>query len=148
MSVTGLIGTNHSDFRPGDFFFFAPIFALMSRGRELSFEERRAHERVYRQVPVRFDAGDGERTAFANDISEGGLHLVTNEVTRVGARLRIEVELDEESTQHECEVMWAIRVPEHLTESMVYGMGLRFLHPPAGWSLRFRRWKESLDGSA
>ena len=94
---------------------------------------------------MRFDAGNGEREALATDISEGGLHLVTNEVSRVGSRLQIDVELDGTTTRHECEVMWAIRVPDHLRDAMAYGMGVRFLHPPAEWSGRFRKWRATVE---
>ena len=106
-------------------------------------DERRSGRRVYRPVPVTYDAGNGEQSATASDLSESGLHLVTNDVARVGSRIRVEIDLDGESTCHDCEVMWAIRVPDHLKDSMVYGMGLRFLHPPRDWSARFRRWREN-----
>lgn len=110
-------------------------------------DERRQHERVYRKVPVRFGPAL-ELSAFAHDISEGGLHVVTNDVAPVGSRLALEVELGDYSCRHECEVMWAIRVPEHLTGSLVYGMGVRILHPPVDWSRRFRTWKQGLGDTA
>jgi hypothetical protein len=40
-------------------------------------------------------------------------------------------------------VTWAIRVPEHLRETMVCGMGVGFVDPDPGWATFFEAWRES-----
>ncbi len=103
-----------------------------------------AQDRIRLKLPVRFGRRALDRSGHANDISESGAHVVTNEVFKVGSRIRLAIELGDYTAEHEAEVVWAIGVPEHMVGSLAHGMGVRFLHPDPDWSRRFRQWKASL----
>ena len=104
----------------------------------------RRHDRIRTRLKVRFGVGNTNREELSESISEGGLYISTNDVYKVGMRLVVKVEFPEGTVCHRAEVVWAIRVPEHLRESMVCGMGITFIDPDPGWSAFFRRWKASI----
>ena len=100
---------------------------------------RRA-ERVQARLPVGYGVGRIERRDFADSISEAGLYIKTNDVYKVGTRLVLEVEFPDRTICHRGEVTWAIRVPTHLSDRMMCGMGISFLDAGAGWLEFFRRF--------
>ena len=110
-------------------------------------EETRKGPRVRSHLPVRYGYVTVDRSAVAENISEGGLYIRTNQVLPVGSQISMEIEFPERTVVHTGEVLWAIRVPEHLAETMVCGMGVRFIDTVPGWSEFFARWKSGGAGS-
>jgi Tfp pilus assembly protein PilZ len=104
----------------------------------------RRHDRIRTRLKVRFGVGNTDREELCQSISEGGLYIGTNDVYKVGTRLTVKVELPEGTVCHRGEVVWAIKVPEHLRDSMVCGMGISFIDPDPEWPAFFRRWKASM----
>lgn len=100
----------------------------------------RRHDRVHARLPVAYGVDEIDRQSYAESISEGGLYIHTNDVLKVGTRLIVRIEFPERAVCHRAEVTWAIHVPEHLREQMVYGMGLTFIDPDPQWPEFFRRW--------
>jgi len=109
-------------------------------------DNRREDPRVRSQLPVRYGYVTADRSALAQNVSEGGLYIRTNQVLPVGSQISMEIEFPERTIVHTGEVMWAIRVPEHMAATLVCGMGVRFVDTIPGWSAFFRRWKSGLDG--
>ena len=110
--------------------------------------EDRRHERVPVVVHVRYGINVLDHEADADALSEAGLHIRTNDVCKVGTRIRLTVELPDGPFEHNGEVMWAIRVPGHLKDSMVYGMGIEFVEPSPAWSVAFENWKQRQTANA
>ena len=102
----------------------------------------RRHDRIRTRLRVWFGIGDTDREDRCESISEGGLYIGTNDVYKVGTRLVLHVEFPQRTVTQLGEVVWAIRVPEHMRESMVCGMGIRFVHIDPSWPTYFREWKE------
>jgi len=44
------------------------------------------------------------------------------------------------------EVLWAIRVPEHMASTLICGMGVRFVDTVPDWTDFFRRWRDGALG--
>ena len=103
----------------------------------------RRHDRVHTRLRVAYGEAAFERVDHAESISEGGLYIDTNEVLRVGTRLIVRIEFPNRTVCHRGEVTWAIRVPEHLQEQMVCGMGVTFIDPDPQWPVFFRNWKSA-----
>jgi len=78
------------------------------------------------------------------NLSEGGLCIRTNEVLKTGSRILSALEMPDGQVHVTGEVMWAIRVPEHQTAFMEYGMGVQFLDSPPEWKRVFRRWTDGI----
>jgi hypothetical protein len=110
----------------------------------MSVEQRlqRRHPRVRTSLVVHYGPETPDRTASAETVSEGGLHIRTNDTLKVGTRLVLRIEFPERPVQLRGEVVWSIRVPAHLERDMVCGMGVRFLGGDLEWPAFFRRWKE------
>jgi len=106
--------------------------------------DHRGRLRVPSRLSVHYGLYTTDRVDEVDNISETGLCIRTNDVFKVGTRIRLHVEFPQRTIVQSGEVMWAIRVPEHLLESMVCGMGIRFLSPEPGWSEFFRKWKASV----
>ena len=111
-------------------------------------EEQRKSPRIPTRLPVHYGLYETDRTDYAFNISEKGLCIRTNKVLKVGTRIRLQIEFPERSVFFIGEVMWAIKVPEHLIDSMVCGMGVRFLNPEPGWGDYYRGWRRSMDALA
>ena len=106
--------------------------------------ENRRHERIEVRLPVRYGRASLDKNAFAENISESGLYINTNQVFSVGTVLLMQVEFPQSTiTQHGL-VMWAIGVPEHMRDSMVCGMGIAFTALDPGWPTFFSNWMTSL----
>jgi Tfp pilus assembly protein PilZ len=102
---------------------------------------------VQTRLLVRYGRSPGERTGYVESISEGGLYISTNDIYKVGTRLTLEIELPAATVSQIGEVVWAIRVPEHLREHLVCGMGISFVYTDAEWPRIFRQWKASMAQS-
>ena len=104
----------------------------------------RRDERVRTRLRVRYGIGAIDRTGHAQSISSGGLYIDTNDVFKIGTHVVLRVEFPERTVCHNGEVTWAIRVPDHLREQMVCGMGIAFMDPGSEWKEYFENWKASL----
>jgi hypothetical protein len=104
----------------------------------------RQHERVRARLRVSYGVGTVDCQSHAESISEGGLYINTNEILKVGTRLILRIEFPQRAVCHRAEVTWAIRVPEHLREQMVCGMGITFIDPDPQWPQFFRQWKSGI----
>jgi Tfp pilus assembly protein PilZ len=104
----------------------------------------RQHGRIRTRLRVAYRVGAEEHSDHAESISEGGLYVDTNEVLEVGTRLVVRIDFPDHSVSHLAEVAWAIRVPDHLRDQMVCGMGLSFIDPDPQWVEFFTRWKSGL----
>lgn len=102
----------------------------------------RKFDRVQTRLRVSYGVDAIDRTDHAESVSEGGLYINTNEVFKVGTALILRVEFPERAVCLRGEVTWAIRVPEHLRDRMVCGMGISFIAPDPQWPEFFRRWKQ------
>jgi hypothetical protein len=100
----------------------------------------RRHDGVRARLRVSYGTGSLDCASHVKSISEGGLYINTNEVFKVGTRLVVRIEFPERAVCHRGEVTWAIRVPEHLRDQMVCGMGISFIDPAPQWPLFFREW--------
>ena len=107
----------------------------------------RRHSRVRARLWVSYGIDSIDSAGCAESVSEGGLHISTNEVLGVGTRLVLRIEFPERAVLQLGEVTWAIRVPEHLRDEMVCGMGIRFLDLDPEWMEFFRGWQGSLASS-
>ena len=101
----------------------------------------RRHERVRTTLWVSYGVDSIDAAGCAESVSEGGLHINTNDVLGVGTRLVLRIEFPERAVLQEGEVTWAIRVPEHLRNEMVCGMGIQFVDAGPAWFSLFRRWR-------
>jgi uncharacterized protein (TIGR02266 family) len=110
--------------------------------------ERRKFERVPSRLAVRYGYVTLDREGIADNVSEGGLFIRTNQVFPMGTHLRLEVDFPERTIQQSGEVMWAIKVPEHQVETMICGMGIRFVDTEPGWPEFFRRWMADVTAGA
>lgn len=101
-------------------------------------------ERIRVRIRVRYGLSAADREGFAENVSEGGIYINTNQVFKVGSRLLLRIEFLERVVRQRGEVVWAIQVPEHLRGSMVCGMGISFTDTDPEWLSFFRRWKAAL----
>ncbi|MCP3979314.1 MAG: hypothetical protein GY716_08300 [bacterium] len=115
-----------------------------------SFEElealsRRVSNRVPTRLGVRFGVTSLDHEAWAQNVSIGGLYLSTDCVYAVGTLLRVRIDFPDRSFDLRAKVMWAIQVPAHQRERLVYGMGIQFVNADPGWPPFFRQWMSSQD---
>jgi Tfp pilus assembly protein PilZ len=109
-----------------------------------TLRERR-HARIRTRIRVSYGIGVADRSGLAESISEGGLYINTNDAYKVGTPLVLRIDFPERTVVQRGEVVWAIRVPEHLRESMVCGIGVSFVDPDPDWLAFFHRWRDALD---
>ncbi len=107
----------------------------------------RRHGRVRAPLWVSYGIDSIDSAGCAESVSEGGLHINTNDVLGVGTRLLLRIEFPDRAVMQQGEVTWAIRVPDHLCDEMVCGMGIRFLDPDPDWLDFFRGWRGALADS-
>ena len=107
-------------------------------------DPRRGSVRYATQLQVRFGRETRDRRAPVANVSEGGLCIRTNDVLKTGSRILLAIEMRGKEIHLTGEVMWAIRVPEHQTEFMEYGMGVQFLDAGPEWKRAFAAWKDAL----
>ncbi len=110
---------------------------------------RRRHPRIPARLTVRFGVAETDREAPAENISEGGLYLNTNEVFPAGTQLTLRIGFPSGPVWLRGEVVWAIKVPASRRDSMICGMGVQFVDTRPDWPSFLRRWQEGgpLDAS-
>jgi len=106
----------------------------------------RQHPRVRTSVLVHYGTGTPDRSSYAETVSEGGIYIRTNDTLKVGTRLAVCIDFPDRQVRLRGEVVWSIRVPEHLERDMVCGMGIRFLGGDLEWPTFFRRWRKGAAG--
>jgi uncharacterized protein (TIGR02266 family) len=111
---------------------FAGCSALVftvARLRGLGTERRKRPVRVKLAIKVDLEGDPTASTGLTQDISEGGLFVVTNRARPVGDRMRLQFQLpgSTRALSVETEVRW-IREPPSPHAEAVGGMGLRFVN--------------------
>jgi hypothetical protein len=101
---------------------------------------RRKHQRFAVRLQVQFGADALEREGVAENISEGGVYMDTNDVSKPGTELLLRIQFPEAAVVLRAEVVWAIHIPEGQPRRLLCGMGLRFLDTGTEWTTFFRRW--------
>jgi hypothetical protein len=109
----------------------------------LIYRKERRSARLRTELRVRYGVESLDHVEQAQNICEGGLYIATNRVLEVGTRIQLAIAFPDQEPLLAGEVVWAIQVPEHLRQSVVYGMGIRFVDPHPAWPECFRRWKEA-----
>lgn len=115
----------------------------MSRDLTGVLQAERATDRVDAGVRVRHGTNDVSYVDRATNVSVAGLCIDTNRVYPVGTRLVLYLEFPGRTIRHDGEVAWAIKVPDHMRDAMVCGMGISFVEPDPAWASFFRSWKLS-----
>jgi Tfp pilus assembly protein PilZ len=108
------------------------------------YRKTRRARRVEAELNVRFGIDALEHNAVSTNISEDGIHIATNAAIKIGTRIQLVIEFPSHASRQTGQVVWAIQVPEHLVDSMVYGLGVRFVDPDPGWASVFGQWRDSL----
>ena len=93
---------------------------------------------------VRFGTQVADRTGFTKDVSETGLFIRTNGVSRPGTTVQVELQFPDRSFRLWARVVWAKKVPAQLAHILDCGMGVCFIDPPADWLEYCREWKAKL----
>jgi Tfp pilus assembly protein PilZ len=101
----------------------------------------RVGQRVESQLNVHYGVHACDRSAKAQNISKEGLFISTNTTYPAGTQLMIQIEFPDTAFFHRVEVIWAIRVPEHMEDDLICGMGVKFIEPDASWLKFFHNWK-------
>ena len=112
------------------------------------YRKARRARRVQAELKVRFGVDGLDCSATSSNISEDGIHIASNAAIKIGSRIQLAIDFPRHASRQTGEVIWAIQVPEHLVDSMVYGLGVRFVDPDPGWASVFGQWRESLGQSA
>lgn len=96
---------------------------------EKSTKTKRQPLRKKKRLKVRFGVDYPKRVAFTGDASEGGLHIITGQPERPGAKLLIEIILpDEQQVIVFGQVRWAKKVPPNLIRlANNAGMGVQLI---------------------
>ena len=115
--------------------------------RNQIYRKKRRTPRVQTDLRVCYEDASLDRVDRATCISEHGLYIPTNDIFQVGTRIQLSVEFPDRVVHHGGEVIWAIQVPDRLRDSLVYGMGIRFVEPEAGWFDFFRRWRRDREST-
>lgn len=105
---------------------------------------RRHNQRAKRRMMVRFGTQGAHHTGFTKDISETGLFIRTNTVSRPGTTLQVEIAFPEQTFLLWARVVWAKKVPPQLAHLMDCGMGVCFIDPPADWLEFCSAWKAKI----
>ena len=108
--------------------------------------EKRGPERTRRRVYVRFTKEDSKRAGYTKNLSENGIFVQTNQVSRPGTTVHLEMEFPDTKFSMKARVMWAKKVPPQLAHVLECGMGLQFVDPPPEWPEFYREWRKKLGG--
>jgi hypothetical protein len=104
-------------------------------------KDKRARHRTRRRVMVRYGVERPEKTAFTQNLSEGGLYLKTNSVFAPGTVLQLELEFPDRKFSLWARVVWAKQVPPQLAHVLDCGMGLSLIEPPPEWAAFYAEWR-------
>jgi uncharacterized protein (TIGR02266 family) len=114
-------------------------------GGTATFASTRRYTRVRTRLHVHYGLETPEHRAFAESISEGGLHIITNEPLKVGTHVALRIEFPQGPIDLRGEVVWAIRVPEGQRNVLVHGMGIGFIDPDPQWAALYGAWKAEVE---
>ena len=109
--------------------------------------EKSHHDRVRVRLKVSYGLTSADCTAAAENISESGMYINTNQTFKPGTRLILQIEFPDRLCVHRGEVVWAIQAPEHLRGELICGMGIRFLKARPEWHAFFNEWARMTQGS-
>ncbi len=104
-------------------------------------KDKRGRHRTRRRVLVRYGVDRPEKTAFTQNLSEGGLYLKTNSVFAPGTVLQLAVEFPDRTFSLWARVAWAKQVPPQLAHVLPCGMGLSLIEPPPEWAAFYAEWR-------
>ena len=108
--------------------------------------DKRGPDRTKRRVLVRFGDDVSSRTGFTRNVSETGIFVQTNQVSRPGSMIHVELEFPEGRFEMWARVAWAKKVPPQLAHILDCGMGLQFVEPPPDWPEFYREWRKKVGG--
>jgi Tfp pilus assembly protein PilZ len=92
--------------------------------------EKRRHKRVLKRLHVRYGEGDLAKTSILGDISAGGCFIISNTLPTLGARIQVQVFVDQKRSIHfEAVVQRHKQVPPNMRSVDKSGFGVRFLLP-------------------
>jgi Tfp pilus assembly protein PilZ len=104
--------------------------------------EKQQDPRKRGRIRARYGVESLDRTAFTNNVSLSGAFLRTNMVFRPGTTIQLELVLPDETVQLWAQVIWSKKVPPQLAQTVLCGMGVRFVNVGPEWEAAFERWKE------
>ena len=107
--------------------------------------EKRRHDRVRARLKVSYGLTSADCTAAAENISESGMYINTNQPFKNGTRLILQIEFPDRLFVHRGEFVWTIQATEHLRGELICGMGLKFIDPAPEWPRFFREWMMSIQ---
>jgi Tfp pilus assembly protein PilZ len=96
--------------------------------------EKRGRERKRKRLKLRFGTEYPKRVAFTEDLSTGGLFIITAQPELPGTKLLLQITLpDEEEVIARGRVQWAKKVPANLVHiAKKGGMGVRITQFESG----------------
>jgi hypothetical protein len=103
-------------------------------------EDKRGPTRAKRRILVRFGEAKTDRSAFTRNLSETGIFIQTNSISRPGTTIQVELSFPDRSFSMWGEVMWAKKVPPQLAHILDCGMGIRFVDPTPEWRAFYAEW--------
>ena len=107
-----------------------------------SWASRRSTQRSHKRLMVRYGMETANRTAFTQNLSDGGMYVKTNNVLPPGTELVVEVQTDDGTFILRGVIAWAKRVPANLAHLLHAGMGIQLIDPPRSWVDFCDRWKK------
>ena len=102
----------------------------------------RKQNRARKRLMVRYGEETPDRTAFTQNLSDGGMYVKTNNVLPPGTEVTLEIQTDEGTFVLQGVIAWAKRVPANLAHLLHAGMGIRLTQPPRAWIEFCDRWKK------
>lgn len=108
--------------------------------------DKRGPDRTKRRVLVHFGDDVSSRTGFTKNVSETGIFIHTNQVSRPGTMIHVELQFPEAKFAMWARVAWAKKVPPQLAHILDCGMGLQFLDAPPEWKDFYREWRRKIVG--
>jgi hypothetical protein len=108
--------------------------------------DKRGPERTKRRILVRFGDEISSRSGFTKNLSETGIFIQTNLVSRPGSMIHVELEFPEAKFTMWARVQWGKKVPPQLAHILECGMGLQFVDPPPEWAAFYREWRKKIAG--
>lgn len=107
--------------------------------------EKRDEKRLRRRFRVRYGMDGKLRSAYTEDISEGGFYIKTAYIHRPGTTLHLEIDASEGTTVvMEGQVCWAKQIPANMIHLRVKGgMGVRVTRFVTGEELYSQLYTEA-----
>lgn len=116
---------------------------------DVLIQNKRQHARHSKEIEVNFEVSvDGPHnffSGFTEDISKGGIFLVTTQLYPVGMKMKLSFIIEGKDVEVEAVVRWT-RTPESIySEDMSPGMGLQFIDPPEKFVKIFEEFIQKKD---